>query len=102
MDDAVTCRELPARREVALGGFRIGLIHGWGDPAGVAARVAREFARVDCVVYGHTHVPENETRGGVLFFNPGSPTDRRWAPHRSLGILEVSDQIVGRLIALED
>ncbi|HXX41390.1 MAG TPA: metallophosphoesterase family protein [Chthoniobacterales bacterium] len=29
---------------------------------------------VDIVLHGHTHVPRNEKRGGVLFLNPGCVT----------------------------
>src|ERR1700687_4398211 len=29
---------------------------------------------VDVVLHGHTHVPRNEKRGGVLFLNPGCVT----------------------------
>jgi phosphomethylpyrimidine synthase len=41
-------------------------------------------------------------RDGVLLFNPGSPTDRRWAPYHSVGILELGDTIEGRIIRLDD
>lgn len=29
---------------------------------------------IDVVVHGHTHVPRNERRGGILFLNPGCVT----------------------------
>ncbi len=30
------------------------------------------------VISGHSHVPKQETRGGVLYFNPGSAGPRRF------------------------
>ena len=102
MDDVPTSQVLPLKRVVGLGGFRVGLIHGWGEASGVADRVAAEFDDVDCIVYGHTHVPECRMRRDVLFFNPGSPFDQRFAPHRSIGILEFADQPAGKLIAVGD
>jgi hypothetical protein len=34
-------------------------------------------------------------------FNPGSPTDQRWAPCRSIGLLEIGDEIKTRIIPLD-
>jgi putative phosphoesterase len=95
---------LPVRRIVTVGGFRIGLIHGWGAPDTLEERVLREFRgeRLDCLVYGHSHQPVCHRRDGLLLFNPGSPTDRRWAPYHSVGLLEVGERIEGRLIRIDD
>ncbi len=45
------------------------------------------------VVFGHSHLPWNETRDGdgrpQIHFNPGSPTQRRRAPTRTVGWLEI-------------
>lgn len=43
------------------------------------------------VVYGHTHQPYNQSRLGVLVFNPGSPFRPRFS-ERSCGILEIDDK----------
>lgn len=96
-------RNLPQRRVIELGGFRIGLIHGWGPPDGVAAKVLGEFRNeaVDCLVFGHSHLPCCERRDGVLLFNPGSPTDRRQAPWHSVGLLELGATIEGRIINID-
>ncbi len=70
---------------------RIGLVHG-DDGRGSAERnAAAAFAgdAVDVVCFGHSHVPCNERRGGVLFLNPGSPTDRRRMPTFSYALLTV-------------
>lgn len=34
------------------------------------------FSGVEAVLFGHSHHPYREVRGGVLLLNPGSPTDR--------------------------
>jgi len=41
------------------------------------------------VIFGHTHLPEHRSAGGFQIFNPGSPTERRRAPRRSMGIADV-------------
>jgi len=37
-----------------------------------------EAAGLAVLISGHTHVPKQETRGGVLYFNPGSAGPRRF------------------------
>ena len=56
--------------------------------------------KVDAIVFGHSHQPLVMRQGGVLFFNPGSPTDDIFAPYKSVGILEIHDTIEGRIIKL--
>lgn len=93
---------VPIKRIVAAGGFRIGLIHGWGAPDGLEERVMAEFAgeALDCLVYGHSHHWANHRRDGLLLFNPGSPTDRRGAPFHSVGILELGQDIQGHILPI--
>lgn len=94
---------VPLKRVVEVEGFRIGLIHGWGPAEGIENRVLKEFwgQTIDALVYGHSHYPANHRRSGVLFFNPGSATDKRRAEHCSIGVLEISDGIRGRIINIE-
>lgn len=91
---------LPEMLIVEVGNFRIGLTHGSGPRFQLAERVRRQFANVHCIVFGHSHQPQNEMLGDVLMFNPGSPTDLKYAPYRSYGILEVDETIHGRIITL--
>jgi len=44
---------------------------------------------VDVVLHGHTHVPRNEKRRGVLFLNPGCVTRPNRGSPRSVAWLEV-------------
>jgi uncharacterized protein len=46
---------------------------------------------VDVVLHGHTHVPRNEKRGGVLFFNPGCVTRPNRGSPRSVAWLEIQN-----------
>jgi putative phosphoesterase len=93
----------PAKRIVRAEGVNIGLIHGWGDPKGLPKRVLEAFSgeNVQCIVFGHSHQPFNEEVQGILLFNPGSPTDRIFAPYNSVGILHITqNQIKGEIIRI--
>ena len=82
--------ELPAARVVNVGGVRIGVTHGdrglraeaaWGLAgvmvgrpvfAGVPRALVRRFVDVDCVVFGHFHVPYLGRVGDTMVFSPGA------------------------------
>jgi len=91
---------LPEKDIIEVERFKIGLIHGFGPPGRVSAMVMEEFKKVDAIVFGHTHYPFNEKVDGVLLFNPGSPTDTIFAPYNSYGILEVDNEIKGKIIRI--
>ena len=58
-------------------------------------------ADVDVILHGHTHVPRNEKRRGVLFLNPGCVTRPNRGSPRSVAWLEIRDgKISWRLVAL--
>jgi len=88
-DEGVLQATLPERLVAGIGGARIGMIHDAGSRNRRAERLAASFEGCDAVVYGHTHVPEVSRHGAVWILNPGSPTERRSAPHRSLLSLEI-------------
>ena len=104
MDSISVKRTLPDRQIIQAEQFRIGLTHGIGAPANVMETVKRTFKdeQVDCIVYGHSHSPQNEVHEGILYFNPGSPTDKVYAPYNSYGILEIDKKITGKIIKLEN
>jgi putative phosphoesterase len=96
VDDRELRRRLPARRVVEAAGARIGLIHDAGPAGGRLERMRRRFPGVDAVVFGHSHVPLHERAPGgrsgrFQIFNPGSPTERRRAPHHTMGLARVDD-----------
>ncbi len=101
MDLHEVAAKLPDNDILAIGRFRIGLIHGWGSPWGIEERIKGCFTNVDAIVYGHTHKPSNHVRDGILFFNPGAFSGTFiMGRNCSVGILTVSDTIEGTIIRL--
>lgn len=100
MDYPSVKEELPDQLAFELKGFKFGLIHGWGSPSDMEEKILKKTGRLDCIIYGHTHKPVCHEREGILFFNPGSPTDKRFSLHKSLGILEIDKEIKGKIIKL--
>jgi hypothetical protein len=83
---------LPETLDLVLEGLRIGVIHDSGPRPGRAGRLQRRFPGAGLVIFGHSHLPMDEQAdGGPRLFNPGSPTQRRRAPFRSIGRLEIRD-----------
>lgn len=102
MDSPYLKKSMPTKRVIDVAGRRIGLIHGWGNPEGIEKRVAAEFGDgADCVVFGHTHVPQARVIDGVFFFNPGSLTDRRFTEKNTIGILEIGEKIGGTILPVD-
>ena len=75
--------------ELTLDGLRVAMLHDSGPAAGRPARMRRAFPGADLVVFGHSHIPLDQSAYGLRIFNPGSPTDRRRQPHGTLGVLRV-------------
>jgi len=92
MDSDKAYLKLPKKDIIKIGPVSLGLIHGWGPPLDLPEMVSREFKGVDAMIFGHSHNPLSETKDGILFFNPGSPTDKVFAPYNSYGILEIEDK----------
>ncbi len=99
-NDAELVGVLPETRVIDVDGVRIGMIHDSGPATGRAGRLHRRFPDADVVVFGHSHIPwDAEGVEGQLLFNPGSPTERRRQPHRTLGTLDLHDgRVVSRAI----
>jgi len=84
----------PASLEVELGGLPIAMIHDSGAAQGRAARLRRMFPAAALVVFGHSHVPLDETHDGQRIFNPGSPTDRRRQANGTMGELVIDGGVL--------
>ncbi|HEY0417375.1 MAG TPA: metallophosphoesterase family protein [Gaiellaceae bacterium] len=91
VDEPALHRLLPLEAVVEAGGARIGMVHVAGARAGREARLTARFPGCDAVVYGHSHEPQVERVGEVWILNPGSPTERRRAPARTMLELCVRD-----------
>ena len=100
MDPFAIKAVLPEKKIVEIGGFRFGLIHGWGSPRGLEERVLAQFNQVDVIVYGHSHKAVNEVVQGVLLFNPGTASGFSSSGVHTIGILECGDTVKGEIVDL--
>ena len=100
MDPYEVRKKLPEKEIIPAGKFKIGLMHGYGHPNQLISLLSNEFKNdnVNIIVFGHSHQSFNETREGIIFFNPGSATDKIFAPYNSYGIIEINDKIEARII----
>jgi putative phosphoesterase len=80
---------LPEELVVEVEEATIGVTHVPGPREGREERLLRRFPSCDAVLYGHTHEPQVERRGRVWILNPGSPTERRRSPARTMLELDV-------------
>ena len=86
------CAELPATEYVELAGKAFYLVHSedWLD-------LKPEAAGLACVVSGHSHRASVQTRGGVLYLNPGSAGPQRFKLPITLALMTVSTEIHVRI-----
>ncbi|MCK5227385.1 MAG: YfcE family phosphodiesterase [Desulfobulbaceae bacterium] len=90
---------LPKKKVIQAGAFKIGIIHNTGFSYNFEDQLVNEFDEaVDCIVYGHTHIPTCHTVGPLLYLNPGSfmPTGRHGSPG-AYAILEAGNQLHGNI-----
>ena len=100
MDPPAVRMILPEKEVVEVGGKRIGLVHGWGSPAGLQERALECFSDVDAVLYGHSHMAGSEVVGGVLVFNPGSANGRFPALRKTYGVLLIDQTIRSEIVTI--
>lgn len=102
MDSDDVRKRLPEKMVINAGRYKIGVMHGYGHPAKLTEIMAGAFKNdnVDLIIFGHSHAPLNEKNGNILFFNPGSATDKIFAPYNSYGIIDIDDKIDARIIKI--
>ena len=103
MDGPGVRAKLPKKSVEAVGGVRIGMIHGSGPPTRLGERLLPTFEgdEIDVLVYGHSHQPKNEEYQGVLLFNPGAAHAGRGGRAATFGILTVEDgHVYGEIIRI--
>jgi putative phosphoesterase len=101
MDPPELRKLLPEKTIFEKEGIKIGVIHGWGAPHDLEERVAHAFLNegVNCIIYGHSHNGINHKRNDILFFNPGSPTDRYHAKTNSIGYVTIEHgELIGEIV----
>jgi len=86
---------LPENKIITLNGKKIGIVHGHGKSQTTEKRAIAAFKdhNVDCILFGHSHIPFKKVVNGILLFNPGSATDKRKQSHYSYGILTITNEI---------
>lgn len=84
----------PETLDLELEGLRVAMVHDSGPRSGRGPRLRRLFPEADLVVFGHSHIPWDETYDGQRAFNPGSPTDKRRQPQGTMGELVVEDGVL--------
>lgn len=90
---------LPEKQIINANGYRIGVVHGWGGRKGIEERVMSCFDDVHCIVYGHTHKPNNCIHSGILLFNPGAFSGTRFLKRKpTAGILTIGNGITGSIV----
>ncbi|HET9306645.1 MAG TPA: metallophosphoesterase family protein [Candidatus Sulfotelmatobacter sp.] len=97
IDKAAWARKLPETEVLEIGGISIYMLH---DIAQLDLNP--EAAGFKAVIYGHSHVPKQETRSGVLYFNPGSAGPRRFKLPICAGRLVVErNEVRGEIVPLQ-
>ena len=93
---------LPLHLELCWEGVNIAVVHDSGQRSGRPERLRRWFPLAHAVIFGHSHIPMNEWHDGQLLFNPGSPTDRRFQPRHTMGLLHLEKGVVrGQILNLD-
>ena len=100
MDSLELRNTLPHKREIKVSHFKIGIVHGSGQPSDLPLRMRKEFNGADIIIFGHSHLPFKQIINGVLMFNPGSPTDKVFTAINSYGILELNNKIKARHVKI--
>ncbi len=83
---------LPQKTVFTCESVALGLFHGEGGPDQLLEKVKAAFEarpEVNVIIFGHSHEAFSQVVNGVLYFNPGSPTDSIRPPFRSYGVLEI-------------
>jgi putative phosphoesterase len=62
----------PETAELDLDGLSVAMVHDSGAATGRLTRLRRRFPVADLVVFGHSHIPLDESAAGLRIFNPGS------------------------------
>ncbi len=98
VDKGAWARKLPETEVLELGGVSIYVLH---DLAQLDLKPGAAGFHV--VISGHSHVAKQETREGVLYFNPGSAGPRRFKLPVTVGKLIVERRKVrGELVSILD
>ena len=97
VDRDTWARKIPLTEVLEIGRLSIYVLHILQD-----LDLKPEAAGFRVVVSGHSHMPKQETKNGVLYFNPGSAGPRRFKLPVTLGKLRVEKgKVRGEIIELK-
>jgi len=98
IDKAAWARKLPETAVVDIAGISIYVLHDLSQ-----LDLKPEAAGFQVVIYGHSHVPKQETRAGVLYFNSGSAGPRRFKLPITVGKLVIDHtKVRGEIITIAE
>jgi uncharacterized protein len=98
IDKGAWTKKLPETDVLEAGGVSIYVLHNLND-----LDLNPEAAGFAVVICGHSHVPKQEARNGVLYFNPGSAGPRRFKLPVTLGRLHVQQgRVRGEIIVIAE
>lgn len=86
VDREAWAKKIPATNVLEIQGLSIYVLHNLNE-----LDLKPEAGGFAVVIYGHSHVAKQETRNGVLYFNPGSAGPRRFRLPVTVGRLRVKD-----------
>jgi uncharacterized protein len=96
VDKAAWARKLAEAEVVGIAGISIYVLH---DLAQLDLKP--EAAGFTVVISGHSHVPKQETKNGVLYLNPGSAGPRRFKLPVSVARITINEgEIVAEILVL--
>lgn len=100
-NDAPEVRDcFPEELRLTIHDRRLALIHGHLGGR-TAFQAALGVADADVVLFGHSHRARVAWEGKRLLLNPGSPTERRFAPFRSYAILTIGGDVRAEIVRLD-
>jgi putative phosphoesterase len=85
VDKDAWAQQLPQTQVLEIGGISIYILHDLTQ-----LDVKPEAAGFRVVISGHSHIPKQDVRNGVLYFNPGSAGPRRFRRPVSVGRLSIA------------
>ena len=97
VDKDAWAQQLPETQVLEAGEISIYLLHDLTQ-----LDVKPEAAGFRVVISGHSHIPKQEVRNGVLYFNPGSAGPRRFKGPVSVGRLSIDGpEVSAELVILK-
>jgi putative phosphoesterase len=97
VDKGAWVQKLPETNILEVEGVSIYVLHDIGK-----LDLKPEVAGFAAVVYGHSHVPKQEIKNSVLYFNSGSAGPKRFSVPISIGYLFVEEGMIrGELLEIK-